>query len=167
MLEDFISSALRSTTVVAVMLIVFGVFLYIADRLPKLQKQISDLSLGNAMVIGFAQALALIPGVSRSGITIIAGLTQKLNRETAARFSFLLSIPIVFGAGLKKIIELLSSGELISSDIGLLVVGFLTSALVGMVCIKYFLKFLQRHTLRGFAYYRIGLGLVLLLAAFL
>ena len=124
-----------------------------------------QLTIGVAIFIGCAQALALIPGVSRSGITIIAGLSQKLNRDAAARFSFLLSMPLVFGAGLKKTIELLGTQSLDQSQLLALGLGFIASALTGYVVIKYFLRFVERHSLAVFAYYRIVLGMLLLLTS--
>lgn len=160
--EDTIVFVFRSSALVAVMLIVFGVVLYAVDRFAHQSRTLQDITLGTAVLVGFAQAVALIPGVSRSGITIIAGLTQKLNRESAARFSFLLSIPIVFGAGCKKALDMASAGSLGGADMLLLTVGFFTALISGYACIKYFLRFLQNHSLAIFAYYRIALGLVIL-----
>lgn len=162
-LEQTIETVIRTTSVVAWMLIVVGVLLYVADRLSQASRDISQLRWGGVVLIGCAQALALIPGVSRSGITIIAGLSQKLQRAAAARFSFLLSIPVVFGAGLKKVFDLVQAGDVQQSQWMLLFLGFVSSAMVGYLCIKYFLKFLQRHSLRIFAYYRIIIGIILLL----
>lgn len=160
--QDQIENSLRSVMVVVVTLIGFGIVLYSADKLFAKVREITELHFGSALLIGLAQAVALVPGVSRSGITIIAGLTQKLKREAAARFSFLLSIPIVFGAGIKKISDLFSGPPLASAELISLILGFLSSALVGYFCIKYFLKFLQNHSLKVFAYYRILLGLIIL-----
>lgn len=161
-LESQIELAFRNSSSVALMLIIFGVILYLADHyLPKI-KSIYQVTFSNAFIIGLAQALALVPGVSRSGITIIAGLSQNLKREDAARFSFLLAIPIVFGAGLKKTWDFFNETSVSSGDLLILAIGFLSSALVGYFAIKYFLKFLQSHSLKIFAYYRIILGLVIL-----
>jgi undecaprenyl-diphosphatase len=160
--EAQIESVFRSTTVVAVMLIAIGGLLYFADRFSRRTDSLEQLGFGGAVLIGVAQALALVPGVSRSGITIIAGLSQKLKREAAARFSFLLSIPIVFGAGLKKMFDLANEQVLVSADVTLLIIGFLASLLTGYFCIKYFLRFLQRHSLKIFVYYRIVLGIIIL-----
>ena len=163
--ESIIETALRSTTIVALMLIGVGALLYAVDRYAPKIKAMNHLTLGGALFIGCAQALALIPGVSRSGITIIAGLSQKLNRAAAARFSFLLSMPIVLGAGLKKTIELFSSQTLELAQLQALGVGFLSSAIIGYLVIRYFLRFVERHSLAVFAYYRILLGILLLLIA--
>lgn len=161
--ERIVEVYLRNSIIVAMMLITFGILLYLADSFFQKSKKMTELSPQGALLIGFAQALALIPGVSRSGITIIAGLSQKLQREQAAKFSFLLSIPIVFGAGLKKILDL---QKIDTNQLFILGIGFIASAVVGYFVIKYFLKFLQTHSLKVFAYYRIALGLVILTALF-
>lgn len=159
--ERIVEIYFRNSIIVAIMLIAFGILLYLADTFSQKSRKITELNLGGALIIGLAQALALIPGVSRSGITIIAGLSQKLQREQAAKFSFLLSIPIVFGAGLKKLLDL---QQIAADQVFILAIGFTASAVVGYFVIKYFLKFLQSHSLKIFAYYRIALGLVILTA---
>jgi undecaprenyl-diphosphatase len=158
---DQIENNLRSPFLVSVMLILVGIILYFFDQYGQGLKNINQLSLKNSLVIGVAQALAFFPGVSRSGITIIAGLSQKLKRQQAAYFSFLLSTPVVFGGGLKKILDL-TGDQIVGSDILILFFGFLSSAVTGYFCIKYFLKFLQSHSLKVFAYYRVILGIVIL-----
>lgn len=160
--EDIIDLYFRNILSVALMLILFGGVLYLADRYFSKVKTIPQLSLFNAIVIGIAQVLALVPGVSRSGITIIAGLGQKLNRGEAARFSFLMAIPVVFGAGAKKVYDFSAQGGINNDEILVLILGFITAAITGYLCIKYFLQFLQNHSLQFFAYYRIILGLILL-----
>lgn len=161
-LEEQIETIFRSPISVSVMLIVFGIILYVADKFFRQDKTMEQLKLGNSLFIGIFQALALVPGVSRSGITIIAGLSQKLKREEAAKFSFLLSIPIVFGAGLKKVIDLFNQATFISNDLLILASGFFTAVITGYLCIKYFLKYLQNHSLKVFAVYRVGLGLLII-----
>ena len=165
-LEEQIETVFRSSVSVALMLIIFGVLLYLADRYFSKIRTIDQLNLNNALFIGIFQTLALIPGVSRSGITIIAGLGQKLKRQQAARFSFLLAMPIVFGAGLKKVSDLVieRSGD---QDFLVLILGFLSSAIAGYFCIKYFLKFLENHSLAIFAVYRVILGIIILVILFL
>ncbi|MAF13947.1 MAG: undecaprenyl-diphosphatase UppP [Parcubacteria group bacterium] len=161
-LEDQIDNFFRQPMSVAVMLIVFGIFLYLADRFFKQFKTINELSFANALVIGIFQVLALVPGVSRSGITIIAGLSQRLKRQDAARFSFLLAIPIIFGAGLKKSIDFFSTGNILANDLIILAVGFISSAITGYIAIRFFLKFLENHSLKAFAVYRVVLGFVII-----
>jgi len=114
----------------------------------------------DAVIIGIAQAFALVPGVSRSGITIVAGLMRGLKRETSARFSFLLSTPAVAGASLLEARELTRSGD-IEPDI--FIVGIITSAITGYIAIKYLLRFLQNHSLKPFAYYRFFIAFVIII----
>ncbi len=161
--ENEISTVFRQPLIVAITFITIGLILYFSDWFFAKSKSFTDITFTNSIIIGLAQSLALIPGVSRSGITIIAGLSQKLNREAAARFSFLLSIPIVFGAGLKKVIDLLSQPELLEGELLVLALGFLSSAIIGIFCIKYFLRFLQNHSLKIFAIYRLLVGAVIIL----
>jgi undecaprenyl-diphosphatase len=157
--EDIIDRVFRNSVSVAIMLIVFGIVLYAVDKYTSKEKELNQLNWTDTIVIGLAQALALIPGVSRAGITIIAGITQKLKRETAARFSFLLAMPVVFGAGVKKVLEI----ESFSCDETVLYIwGFLAALLSGYLTIKYFLAFLQKNTLKFFALYRVILGLIVI-----
>lgn len=165
--EDIIDTTLRNTLVVAITMIVVGIILFFVDRFSKKQYSLDSITLPGAIGIGVAQALALIPGVSRSGITIIAGLAQKLNREAAARFSFLLSMPIVAGAGIKKAFDLFTTSNSLSGQAIVLAVGFVTSAIVGYLCIKFFLKYVQSHSLAVFAYYRVAVGVIILITLFL
>lgn len=159
---DDIENSFRNILVVAVMLIVFGLLLNLTEALGKKYKDISQLRLFDTLVIGLAQSLALVPGISRSGITIIAGLNQDLKRQEAAKFSFLLSIPVVLAAGAKGIFEL-GQVQLNQSELGILLVGFVFAAISGFFTIKYFLRFLQKYSLRPFVYYRIILGFAILL----
>jgi undecaprenyl-diphosphatase len=126
------------------------------------------MSLKDALVIGFSQALAIFPGVSRSGATITAGLALGLQRETAARFSFLLSAPIILGAGLSSILDVrneLASGAMVQSELLVFGAGFITAAVSGYLCIKYLLRFLQRHSTDIFVYYRWILAVMVLIVA--
>jgi undecaprenyl-diphosphatase len=117
----------------------------------------------DALVIGFAQALALIPGVSRSGITIIAGLIRGFERRDAARFSFLLSTPVVAGASVYEAKKLFLSDN-INIEFDLFFAGIVISAVTGYLAIKYLLRFLQNHSLNSFAYYRFFLAFVIIIA---
>lgn len=126
-------------------------------------EEIRGLNWKKALIIGFAQSLALIPGVSRSGSTIVAGLFQGIKRESAARFSFLLAIPAIFGAGLLTFIK--NGGNLTDSvSATSLLVGFISSFIVGLLAISFLMKFLKNHTLKVFAVYLIILGMGVLLA---
>lgn len=115
----------------------------------------------DAVIIGIAQAFAIVPGVSRSGITIVTGLMRGFQREASARFSFLLSTPVVFGASVLEARDLIQSDDI---QLNLFVAGVLTSTVTGYIAIKYLLRFLQNHTLRPFAYYRFLLAFVIILA---
>jgi undecaprenyl-diphosphatase len=160
--EDVIETVFRSSWIVIFMLVGIGVLFILAEKVAKKQKDLGQINLFDSIIIGFAQALALIPGVSRSGITITAGLLRNIKREQAARFSFLLATPIISGAGLKKMYQVFKLG--FSSDQQIIyLVGFLTSCIVGFITIKYLLKFLQNHKLNIFAYYRFVLAFIALL----
>jgi len=157
--KDLIETQLRSPMVIAVATIVFGLLLWYADRTGRRSKNEYGLLLCDVLVIGLAQALALIPGTSRSGITITAGLMMGLKREAAARFSFLLSIPVIFLAGSLETVEYLSAASI--HDAQPLLVGALMSAVSAYACIHYFLKLLERIGMLPFVAYRLVLGAVL------
>lgn len=148
--------------VIAVMMIVLAGILFFAERVGKRVLDMQHLNVGTAISVGFAQALALIPGVSRSGSTITAGLLLGLKRETAARFSFLLATPVVLGAGLKKLYDALQVGGIPSDQITGFVIGFVASAVSGFFCIAFLMRFLQRNSTMPFILYRVGLGILLL-----
>ena len=153
--------------VIAVMMIVMAGLLMLAERVGKHALTMSQLTLRPALGIGFAQALALIPGVSRSGSTITTGLFLGLRREDAARFSFLLATPVVLGAGLKKVYDLTKTPGGIPSDQQMgFVVGFVAAAVVGFLCIHFLLRFLQRRSTAPFIWYRFMLGILLLVLVF-
>lgn len=163
--DSYIESNFRSEVLIAVNLIVFGLVLFLADKMGKKNKSLRDSRLPDAVVIGLAQALALIPGVSRSGITISAGLWRGLNRADAANLSFLLSTPIIAGAGIYKLRHL-ASGGVTQADLGLMVTGFLASAVVGFLAIKVLISYLSREGFEIFIWYRVLLGVgILALAA--
>lgn len=152
--------------VIAIVLVVVGLVLEVADRRGNVRvRSGDDVTLRQAIIIGLAQALALLPGASRSGTTITAGLFVGLSRADAARFSFLLGVPIIAGAGLKQAAELATNGL---GDVGLDVfaVGVVTAALTGYAAIAGLLRFLQRRPVTVFVVYRVvlGIGLLLLLA---
>jgi undecaprenyl-diphosphatase len=155
---------------IAMMLAVAGAIMLLADRLAKHLRGMDRLNLKDAIIVGFAQALAVFPGVSRSGATITAGLALGLERPAAARFSFLLSAPIIAGAGLKSMLDIFQSwraGEMATSDLLLFPVGFAAAAISGYFCIKFLLQYLQRHSIAVFAYYRWALAALIVLVAML
>jgi undecaprenyl-diphosphatase len=130
--------------------------------LARREKDLGQVSLPDAISIGSAQALALIPGTSRSGITIATGLFRGLTREAAARFSFLLSAPITAGALLKKLLDLRATGIPAADRLPMLF-GFLSSLIIGYLTIKFLMRYLQRNSLQIFVVYRIALGVVILI----
>lgn len=163
--QEAIKNELRSLYVIAASLVVVGLAMAWADRRAVLAKVRSDagVSFRDALFIGVAQTFALIPGVSRSGSTIAAGLARGLSRAEAARFSFLLSIPAITGAGLKELYELVREGSLdTQGQVALLVVATVVSFVVGYAAIAGLIAFLKRRSVAVFVVYRIGLALVLL-----
>ncbi len=162
--KDFIESELRSPVVIGIASVFFGIILWWADYASVQRRGDQDLSWKDFILIGTAQALALIPGTSRSGITMTAGLLLGLKREAAARFSFLMSIPIIVASGLGVTKDLFESTEAI--DYAALGLGTVIAALSAFVCIHYFLVFIQKIGMLPFVIYRVLLG-ILLLALFL
>ncbi|MBD3669679.1 MAG: undecaprenyl-diphosphate phosphatase [Gammaproteobacteria bacterium] len=158
--KDFIETDLRSALVIAAATIVFGLLLGWADLRGRRSRDEHHLGWRDVLVIGLAQALALIPGTSRSGITMTAALMMGLSREASARFSFLLSIPTIGGAGLFKLKDLLEQAT--TPDWQALFWGTLISGLSAYLCIHYFLKLLERIGMAPFVIYRLLLGAVLL-----
>jgi undecaprenyl-diphosphatase len=157
--ENIIETTLRSPLVIAWATIFFGLILWWADLQGKRVRDEHTLTLKDFVIIGCAQALALIPGTSRSGITITAGLALGLTRPAAARFSFLLSIPAILLPGGLKTLELVQSTEPVAWDA--LVQGALLSGIAAYVCIHYFLKMLEQMGMLPFVIYRIFLGALL------
>lgn len=155
--KDFIKTDARELWVIGTALIVLAVFLYLAERSSARNRNIKELSFIQIQLIGLTQALALIPGCSRSGSTIMGGLIVGLNREAAARFSFLLGLPAIFGSGLYELKELLEIG--ISGDGYFnLILGIIASFVVGYLSIELLLRFLRKHGTLVFVIYRIVLG---------
>ncbi|MBZ0198327.1 MAG: undecaprenyl-diphosphatase UppP [Ignavibacteriaceae bacterium] len=158
--KDVIEGAFtKNLVVIASSLIVLAVILGIAEKTAKFKKDIKDITILDSIIIGIAQAMALIPGSSRSGTTITGGLFMGLKRETAARFSFLLSIPAIFASGM---LELYESLKFIDAGMSLnLIVATLVSAVSGYLAIDFLLKYLRKNTTFIFIYYRIALGILI------
>jgi len=146
---------------IAGLLLLLALLLWLAERFAAHQREMNQLTLLDALLIGCAQALAILPGVSRSGSTITAGLGLGLKREVAARFSFLLATPIIAGAGFKAILNLVEATPPVD-ELALLAAGLITAALSGYLCIHYLLRYLQRHTTTPFILYRLVLGLLII-----
>ena len=158
-LEDVIQRTLSQPVVIAVMLAVFGVVLYAVDRIASVRMHFEDVSVKGGLALGVAQALALQPGVSRSGITITAGRAMGIDRAGAARFSFLLALPIIAGAGVFKGVELLQTG--IPAGMGWpFFWGFVSAAVSGFLVIAFLLSYLRRHDFAVFVWYRIAVAVL-------
>lgn len=158
--KSFIEENLRSGLVIAITTIVFGLLLWVADTRGARSQALEKMSLSNAWIIGCAQALALIPGTSRSGITITAALMLGFDRTASARFSMLLSIPLIVAAGLLAGLDLARGAEPIAYD--LMAIGIVVATLSAYLCIHYFMKLLEQIGMLPFVIYRMGLGIFLL-----
>lgn len=170
-LEETIENVFRSPVVTVFTLIIFGLLLYAAERKSRKTRTISSYGWTDSILIGVSQAVALIPGVSRSGITMTTALFRDSDRESAARFSFLLSTPIIVGAGALegwRLIRVLH-GPAAGAPVlqwPVLLVGVVCAAATGILCIRYFLRFLQTNTFTSFVIYRIILAVIVLIFYF-
>ena len=158
----------RTPVVMGIMLIAVGLVIWFAENAGRAVRDISSLSLADSLAIGAAQALAIVPGCSRSGITISAGLFRNLTCESAARFSFLLSTPAIGGAAVKALWDIHKHGGGLHALLsGSFFVGVVVSALTGCAVIAWFLQYLRHSSLRVFVYYRIVFGIIVLALAFI
>ena len=167
--ERKIEDHFRTPYVIAISMIAIALLMWWADSKSQLTRPLEQSNVGDAVTIGTAQALALCPGVSRSGITITAGLFRGFTREAATRFSFLLSAPLIAGAvvsHLPKLIKLHKAGEL-DLPLSTLLISILVSGIAGYFVIAFFLRYLQTHTLKVFVFYRLLFGIIVLVLAFL
>jgi len=161
LIHDWVATQARNPLLIAGTSIVYGILLWLADRIGRKDRLLGDMTLAAALVIGGAQALALVPGTSRSGITITAALLLGYTRPTAARFSFLLSIPIGILVALKDAKDLMAAG-VTAADLVPMAVGVAVSAVVGYLVIAWLLAWLRRQSLTVFVVYRLLLGVLLL-----
>jgi undecaprenyl-diphosphatase len=164
-----IEDTLRTPMIVGISLVVIALLMWVADSLSGLTRKLEQSNWGDAIGIGTAQAIALWPGVSRSGITITAGLFRKFSREAATRFSFLLSAPVIAGAvasELPKLIKMHKAGGL-ELPLSTLLISVLVSGLAGYFVIAFFIRYLQTRTLKPFVIYRLLFGILVLVLAFL
>ena len=155
--ENFIEKKLGQPWQIAITLAVFGVVLWLADRLPQ-ERRLEDVGVKSGFLIGLAQVLALVPGVSRSGITITAGRLWRLDRDAAARLSFLLLVPVVLGAVIYKGLKHVVLDPLPAGSIGPFLVGTLAAMAVGLVAIDVLLGYVRRHNYSAFALYRLAVA---------
>jgi len=163
--SDFIDSMLESVTVVAVMLILGGFLMLFVDKWFNKPEENQDMSWKRSLKIGFFQCIAMIPGVSRSMATIVGGMTTKLSRKNAAEFSFFLAVPTMAAASGYKLLKLVmdpTSANILSENLFILLVGNIVAFIVAMIAIKFFIDFLTKHGFKAFGYYRIGVGIIIL-----
>ncbi|NWG12195.1 MAG: undecaprenyl-diphosphate phosphatase [Acidobacteria bacterium] len=167
--EDVVEQKLRSPLVTVGTLIFFGIVLLWAERKSRQNRSIADLGWADSAWIGLSQAVALVPGVSRSGITMSAAMFRDAGREAAARFSFLLSTPVIVGAGLLAALRWMSQGAMGGAQAtagptwAIMAAGVLSAGATGFLCIRYFLRYLQTRSFLPFVVYRFALALAVLL----
>jgi undecaprenyl-diphosphatase len=160
-LESFIQDELGQPWLIAVMLVVFGIVLYVVDRVASSRRHLEDLGVRDGLLLGIAQALALQPGVSRSGVTMTAARLLTFDRETAARFSFLLSLPVIAGAAIYKGLGLADEG-IPAGLAGPFVAGIAASAVSGFLVIAFLLRYLRVHDFAIFLWFRIAVAALVL-----
>lgn len=160
LLEKKAETIFRSPILIAMMLILMGIFLYWADRRSAKKIEINNITFGTSILIGISQALAIVPGVSRSGITMTTGLLMGVTREGAARFSFLLSTPIIFGAAMVKLPHVISNSSVITVNFA---IGMLVSCATGIISIGFLLRYVQTKDFLPFAWYRFILGALVII----
>jgi len=162
LLKDFVETSLRNPLIIVFSLIIFGILMLAGEQFIKKRgfNHKERITLLDSIFIGCAQAIALIPGVSRSGVTITAGLFRNLSRHEAARFSFLLSTPVIGGAFILEASRIISTPDNYSFD--MLAAGFISAAISGYIAIKFLLNFLKKYPLNIFVYYRFALAVIIL-----
>ena len=166
---DVVEKTLRSPLISVFTLVVFGLLLFYAEKKSRQNRELNSYTLIDAICIGLAQAVALIPGVSRSGITMTTALLRNSDRTSAARFSFMLSTPVIIGAGLLNAVRLFKSVNDPAADVisfTVLGVGVAAAAVTGFFCIKFFLRYLTRGSFAPFVVYRVLLAVVILIFYF-
>ena len=164
--KDYFDAVSKTGVTIGWEFLLTGCFLWYAETIEQGRRKMKDITYGDALFIGTFQAAAIFPAISRSGLTIVAGLFRKLDRETAAYFSFLLSTPAIIGAIVLQISDVMEgSGEQISFSA--LAVGILSSALFGYIAVRWMISYLKKHSLKVFAIYVWGLGAFILLMQFL
>lgn len=165
LLDDYINDHFYNPIVVAIALIFYGIIFILIEHFHKNKdarvKKIEDVSYKDALIIGLVQSLAVIPGTSRSGSTIIGGLLIGLDRSVAATFTFYLAIPVMAGASLLKLVKF--GFAFTSSELIILIVGMLVAFLVSILAIKFLLKYIKKNDFTAFGYYRIVLGIIVIL----
>lgn len=163
--SDAIDAMLESVTVVAVMLIVGGLFMLFCDRIFNKGSEQTELTEKRAFLIGLFQCISMIPGVSRSMATIVGGMAQRLTRKAAAEFSFFLAVPTMFAATVYKLAKLFMEGgtEILRENLAALIVGNVVAFIVALLAIKFFIAFVTKYGFKAFGWYRIIVGAVILI----
>lgn len=165
--EDIIDQVLRKNYIlIALALAVMGVIIYLADKMSKEEKEIKNMTLKDAIIVGCSQVFALIPGFSRSGTTIAAGRILKLKRDDAAKFSFFLSAPVVLGAVVLQLLDA-NTWEIIIAHLPVFIIGMIIAFITGLLCIKFLLKYLDKHDFKAFMVYRVVLAIIVVLSVVL
>lgn len=159
LLEGYMETIFRNPLLVAGTLIVGSLIMLFAE---KVYKNTQKLNLKNSLIVGLFQVLALVPGMSRSGMTISGGLFSGLNREVATRFSFIVALPVLLGSGLKKLIDLQEVGYITNHSLELFA-GATVSFVVGLLAIHFLIQFLKKYKMNIFAYYRIALAVIIII----
>jgi undecaprenyl-diphosphatase len=162
LIESTAENELRDPIIVAAMLLLFCIPMVLAERLGRGSREVADVTPKDALLLGAAQSVALIPGVSRSGITISTGMLAGLRREEAASFAFLLSAPVIAGAGGKQLFDLLRDGNGAAGGLEVYLVGLATAAVVGYAAVAFLMRYLRTNSLMIFVGYRIVLGVLVL-----
>lgn len=165
LLDDWLDAHLYNSIVVAIMLIVYGVAFILIERRPRVPAttKLSQITYKQAILVGAWQVLAMIPGTSRSGATIVGGLLCGMSRPCASQFTFFLAIPVMAGASGLKVVKYILGGSMFSvAEVLALVVGCLVAFLVSMAAIRFLMSYVKKHTFTAFGWYRIALGLVVL-----
>ncbi len=158
--QSAIEREMRGPLVIAAGLIIGSIVFVAAEAIARQRRLITEIGVPDALVIGIAQAIALMPGISRSGITISAGLVRELRREDATRFAFLLATPVILGAGAKTLLDARKAAELFARS-DLLAVGFAVSFVSGLAAVAFMVRFLRGHSLNWFVAYRLALAAVI------
>jgi undecaprenyl-diphosphatase len=161
LLDKYIAGPLRSPLVIAGALLVVGALMAMGERLAKHERDLDVMGIKDALLIGVAQACALIPGTSRSGATMTMAMLIGLTRPAAARFSFLLGFPVILGSAIFKVKDILHDPQL-AEHLPSMITGVAVSAISGYLCIRFLMQYLQKYTLMPFVVYRVGLGLAIL-----
>jgi undecaprenyl-diphosphatase len=161
--ESAVSTTLRGTLVIAIGLLVGSAIFVIAERVGARRRHLEELTIVDALIVGVAQAVALIPGISRSGITISAGLLRDVERSDATRFAFLLATPVILGAGAKTLLDARKLSGL-TAQLDVVAIGFVVSFLSGLAAVAFMVRYLRGHSLNIFVAYRVALAIVILIA---